>query len=1257
MGDKEKQEPGQRPEVVSRIPIPGKRSQEYVQLTDGKVERRCYAPHNPHYFMDELGGMHSIDLTASKSAVTSKGKQIQLQDQNVASVGRVTDGSKEKWLGIRPDVNQKLNTESLEFDLVSVEFDGAEVGYTSADLSIKNSRQRCRQLVPATNTVSSFRIEMKVHAKGLRVERNEELDEWWCYSKKTDEFRFRIRRPVIVDEEGRPFRPSPDVNSSDFIAHSLTENEDGTFTYVKESLPGFEKLGLPESYFVDADTYYAKTSDGMVYHEHATWSTCRTAATGTTAYDSDSYSQWALTANQKADNDYYIVRSFFIFDTSGASVVAAAVWKGTTYGSETPTSTGTRNITIMAGTQGASLATSDYDAFSGSAFGTYDWPNDQGQSKYVTLNSAGESHVNTSGDTKICVRDTYYDVDNDGTPTNDDYNWGIYFSDELGTSKDPYLSITEATAPTVTTQACSSTTSSQTTGNGNITATGGVNATRRGFCYMTGTSGDPDTSDSTAYDDGDYGAGAYTKDITGLSAGTAYRVRAYAVNSVGTSYGTTVDVTTDPVAPTVTTQACTSTTATGTTGNGNITATGGENATRRGFCFFEGSSGDPKMFELHSDEESATGDPAIASKTFTAVDCTGLTKSNGYLLIDLKCSSPSDIGANSIEIGSKTSADDEEWYTTIPGTISTSWQTFKLALSDFSTTGAELDVTDIKRIRVYAYSDGSAITIYWRNARVSIGDVEYSNGDYSTGAFTESITGLSSGTSHRVRAFAENSAGVGQGSTVTVLTKPAAPTGVSATDGTHTDKVTVTWTKSTGATGYKVYEGSNLLATLGDVATYDDEDAAAGTITPGTTVATDGTHTDKVALSLSGASVANGASRTYKVVATNATGDSADSSTDTGYRGTGSLTYQWQRSAAASDASYSNISGATASTYDDTAAPAGAITPGSAVATDGTHTDKVALGISGSSIADGEARYYKCVMDATGCTQQTSTANSGYRGTGSITYQWQRSAAASDASYSNISGATTASYDDTAAPAGVITPGTASATDGTHTDKVALSLSGQSVADGASRYYKCVMDATGCTQQTTATDSGYRTTGSLTYQWQESAADSDASYSNITGGTTASYDNIDAPAGVITPGTATATSGTYTDKVSLSISGQSVADGAGRYYKCVIDATGCSQQTSTADRGYRTTGSLTYQWQRSADDSDASYSDIVGATTASYDDTGAPAGTITPGTTVATDGTHIDKVALSLSGASVSNGAGRYYQCVLNATGCVEQTT
>jgi hypothetical protein len=103
---------------------------------------------------------------------------------------------------------------------------------------------------------------------------------------------------------------------------------------------------------------------------------------------------------------------------------------------------------------------------------------------------------------------------------------------------------TSAVAPALTTSAVSSVYSTKATGNGNITSVYGANATRRGFCYMTGTSGDPTIANSTAYDDGTFGTGAFSKVITGITPSTNYRVRPYATNSAGTGYGTTVQLTT-----------------------------------------------------------------------------------------------------------------------------------------------------------------------------------------------------------------------------------------------------------------------------------------------------------------------------------------------------------------------------------------------------------------------------------------------------------------------------------------------------------------------------------------------------------------------------------------------------------------------------------------------------------------------------------------------------------------------------------------
>ncbi|MDD4381726.1 MAG: hypothetical protein PHE21_00040 [Candidatus Dojkabacteria bacterium] len=143
----------------------------------------------------------------------------------------------------------------------------------------------------------------------------------------------------------------------------------------------------------------------------------------------------------------------------------------------------------------------------------------------------------------------------------------------------------ELFAPTVTTQACSSVTHNSAVGNGNITSTGG-SVTRRGFCYKTGTSGDPTVADSTAYDDGTFGTGAYTKGLTGLSASTDYRVRAYAVNSVGTSYGITAQLTTQSAdAPVVSTTTTSRLDRKCVIFGGNVTDQGTETVTERGVYY------------------------------------------------------------------------------------------------------------------------------------------------------------------------------------------------------------------------------------------------------------------------------------------------------------------------------------------------------------------------------------------------------------------------------------------------------------------------------------------------------------------------------------------------------------------------------------------------------------------------------------------------------------------------------------------------
>jgi hypothetical protein len=159
----------------------------------------------------------------------------------------------------------------------------------------------------------------------------------------------------------------------------------------------------------------------------------------------------------------------------------------------------------------------------------------------LTLTSTGRSSISKTGTTKFAIYEGTYDAPNSAPPFRASSYWYIsVYSDFGNATYSQQLVITYTGDPTVTTQAASDVLPTSVTGNGNITSIGGASPTRRGFAYKVGTSGDPTTSDSVSYEDGSFSTGAYTLSITGLTESTSYRVRAYAVNSVGTSYGSTV---------------------------------------------------------------------------------------------------------------------------------------------------------------------------------------------------------------------------------------------------------------------------------------------------------------------------------------------------------------------------------------------------------------------------------------------------------------------------------------------------------------------------------------------------------------------------------------------------------------------------------------------------------------------------------------------------------------------------------------------
>ena len=117
--------------------------------------------------------------------------------------------------------------------------------------------------------------------------------------------------------------------------------------------------------------------------------------------------------------------------------------------------------------------------------------------------------------------------------------------------------------------------------NGNVTSDGGATVTERGFCWNT--SQDPMIYHSHVT--AGTGTGTFMADLTGLTTGTTYYVRAYATNSEGTNYSEEQKTFTTPTLPTVTTSDVTNITQNSAACGGNVTNDGGASVISRGLCW------------------------------------------------------------------------------------------------------------------------------------------------------------------------------------------------------------------------------------------------------------------------------------------------------------------------------------------------------------------------------------------------------------------------------------------------------------------------------------------------------------------------------------------------------------------------------------------------------------------------------------------------------------------------------------------------
>jgi uncharacterized protein (TIGR02145 family) len=172
----------------------------------------------------------------------------------------------------------------------------------------------------------------------------------------------------------------------------------------------------------------------------------------------------------------------------------------------------------------------------------------------------------------------------------------------------------EATPPTVTTSNVSDITQTTALAGGAVTDDGGDAIAVKGICWSTSpnpTTSSNKTSNST-------GIGSFTSTINGLLPNTNYYVRAYATNSVGTSYGKEISFKTTPTPielATLTTANVTLVTPNSAVSGGTITSDGGGIITERGVCW--GTTADPTINGRYIIDDSGTGSPTFTNDLST----------------------------------------------------------------------------------------------------------------------------------------------------------------------------------------------------------------------------------------------------------------------------------------------------------------------------------------------------------------------------------------------------------------------------------------------------------------------------------------------------------------------------------------------------------------------------------------------------------------------------------------------------------------
>ncbi len=174
-----------------------------------------------------------------------------------------------------------------------------------------------------------------------------------------------------------------------------------------------------------------------------------------------------------------------------------------------------------------------------------------------------------------------------------------YATNSVGTAYGALRTFT--TKVLVTTSPVSGVTATTAVCGGTVTSAGNAEVTMRGVCWDTL----PNPTLNGSHTEDGTGTGVFTSNITGLTAGTTYYVRAYATISAGTVFGNEIIFSTADTTPTVTTKAVSILSETTALSGGNITFDGGAAVTMCGICW--DTLPNPTVSGIHTTDSAGMG--------------------------------------------------------------------------------------------------------------------------------------------------------------------------------------------------------------------------------------------------------------------------------------------------------------------------------------------------------------------------------------------------------------------------------------------------------------------------------------------------------------------------------------------------------------------------------------------------------------------------------------------------------------------------